>query len=103
MLCTTWRREAFAGCLMVGAVAGAEPVRVMISARSVVGAGYSPGASPRYDMGLAQAGEQVDGQKLVAQAGEPKLSPEGFCHGEPGSMYALPALQKRRQSLRRWP
>jgi hypothetical protein len=29
---------------------------------------------------------------------EPKLSTYGFCHGEPGSMYALPARENRHQS-----
>lgn len=42
------------------------------------------------DLRLGQAGERFDGQQLVPDPG-PKLSTYGFCHGEPGSMYALPA------------
>jgi hypothetical protein len=48
-------------------------------------------------MSFGEAGEQLDRQQLVAQARAEALT-YGFCHDEPGSMYALPAREKRHQS-----
>jgi hypothetical protein len=49
-------------------------------------------------LGLGETREQLDGQELVPDAGAEALDVR-FCHGEPGSTYALPDLEKRHQSL----
>ena len=49
------------------------------------------------DLRLDQRGEHLDVEQLVTRR-EWKLSTYGFCHGEPGSMYAVPVRRSTHQS-----
>jgi len=54
-----------------------------------------------HDLGLGQAGELLDVEQLVAYPGVEALDVR-VLHGEPGSMHALPAREKRHRSCRAW-
>ena len=47
---------------------------------------------------LGETGELLDVEQLVAHRGVKRLD-ERVCHGEPGSMYAVPVLESSHQSL----